>query len=464
MPHTAAVISSFCVPKALSTQRPARVIPSLSRDVSHTAFFAGFVLTWFLPLSAHAAVTSITYRHKHFLFTIQTKEFSSQKLQEDVWTLNGEPIEPAQEWLVDGDVTPSLPAGVKEERRPASNREAIKAVIERHAGPILNREASDVTIGKDAKGKIVFEGVGLTGRGIDLEGAADLTQAAMEKGISDVELPVIETQPKVTVTDPELRAAGIKEIVTIGESEFSNSPANRRHNIATGLAKFNGHLIPKDTVFSFVGTLGPVDGSTGYLKELVIKGDQTVPDYGGGLCQVSSTAYRGVWEYGFPITQRKNHSYTVSHYSPQGTDATVYPPNVDIKFRNDGPSALLMQTYAKGDLAYFIYYGTHDERKSNVFGPFIWDRVAPPPDRTEYTTDLPPGEKKKVGERVPGMKTMWYRVLTDAKGVEKTEPVFSSYQARPLYYLVGAESVPSSGSGATTDMPTWFESDTNPLP
>ncbi len=432
--------------------------------MKRTVLFAGFVLTWFLPLSAHAAVTSITYRHKHYIFVIQTKEFSNHTLQEDVWTLNGEPIQPAQEWLVDGDVTPPLPAGVKEERRPASNREAIKAVIEKHAGWTLNREASDVTISKDAKGKIAFEGVGLTGRRIDLDGAADLTEAAMEKGIADVELPIIETQPTVTVLDPGLQAAGIKEIVAIGESNFDNSPANRRHNIATGLAKFNGHLIPKVSVFSFVETLGPVDGSTGYLKELVIKGDQTVPDYGGGLCQVSSTAYRGVWEYGFPITQRRNHSYSVSHYFPQGTDATVYPPNVDIKFKNDSPGDLLMQTYAKGDLAFFIYYGTHDDRVSNVVGPYIWDRVAPPADRTEYTTDLAPGEKKKVGERVPGLKAAWYRIVKNVDGTEKTEPVFSHYQARPLYHLVGVANMPVAGSGSTAEIPTWFESDSNPTP
>lgn len=425
--------------------------------VRRVLLLTALLLPCLFPLSAEAAGT-MTFRHKHFLFNIPVKEFQAQKAQEHVWTLDGEPIQPAQEWMVDGDTPPPLPAGVREEQRPATDREAIKAVIQRYAGPTLDRDASDVTIRKDAAGKVVFDGVGLTGRKIDLDAAADLTAEAIAKGITDVELPVIETQPVVTVDDPELRAMGIKEVVTIGESDFSNSPANRRHNIATGLAKFNGHVIPKDTVFSFDETLGPVDGSTGYLKELVIKGDQTVPDYGGGLCQVSSTAYRGVWEYGFPIVQRRNHSYSVSHYFPQGTDATVYPPNVDIKFKNDSPGALLMQTYAKGDLAFFVYYGTHDDRRSTVIGPYIWDRVPPPPDRTEYTTDLAPGEKKKVGEKVPGLKAMWYRLLTDAQGAEKIEPVYSSYEARPLYYLIGAAALPATGSGST-ETPSWIESD-----
>lgn len=424
------------------------------------ALLSALALSWLIPSFAHAAPASITFRHKHYLFSIPTKQFSSLKAQENTWTLDGEAIVPAQEWLADGDVPPVLPPGVRETQRPAWNREAIKATIERYAGPTLDREPRNVTIGKDAAGKITFDGVGFTGRRIDLESAADLAIEALARGIADVELPVIETQPTVTVTDPDLRAMGIKEIVTIGESNMDNSPANRRHNIATGLAKFNGHLIPKGSTFSFVETLGPVDGSTGYLKELVIKGDQTVPDYGGGLCQVSSTAYRGVWEYGFPITQRRNHSYSVSHYAPVGTDATVYPPSVDIKFTNDGPGALLMQTYAEGDLVFFVYYGTHDDRKSEVLGPYTWDHVAPPPDRTEYTTDLAPGEKKKVGERVPGLKAAWYRVVTGVDGKQATEPVFSNYQARPLYYLVGVDSLPQAGSGASADVPSWFESDT----
>jgi vancomycin resistance protein YoaR len=231
---------------------------------------------------------------------------------------------------------------------------------------------------------------------------------------------------------------GITEVVTVGESNYAGSPANRRHNIATGLARFNGHIIPQGTVFSFGETLGRVDGSTGYRKELVIKGEKTEPDYGGGLCQVSSTAYRGAWEYGFPIKQRINHSYAVSYYGPQGTDATVYPPNPDMKFENDGPSALLIQTHHdEDDHAYFIYYGTKDKRRSSVYGPFIWNRTAAPPDRTIMTTELPPGERRKVGDRHPGMNAAWVRYTTLDDGTELEDTTVSIYQARPLFYEVG---------------------------
>ena len=118
-------------------------------------------------------------------------------------------------------------------------------------------------------------------------------------------------------------------------------------------------------------------------------GEHTLPEYGGGLCQVSTTAYRGVWEYGFPITGRRNHSFAVSYYAPHGTDATIYPPHTDMKFLNDSPGALLLQTYHENDRAYFIYYGTKDDRTAEVIGPYTWDFRPPPPDRTDYTTEDP---------------------------------------------------------------------------
>jgi vancomycin resistance protein YoaR len=166
-----------------------------------------------------------------------------------------------------------------------------------------------------------------------------------------------------------------------------------------------------------------------------------------------------VWEYGFPIVKRINHSYQVSHYFPQGTDATVYPPNVDMQFLNDSPGALLMQTHKEGDLAYFIYYGTDDGRRTNVLGPFLWGSSAPPPDRTEYTaTDLKPGERKKMGERVPGVKALWYRYVRRTGTGETVESVFSNYEARPLYYLVGVASMPATGTGGSAQ-PTLFMED-----
>lgn len=388
------------------------------------------------PQQTNAAPATITYRHDHHLFVLAPKDFPEWQIREEEWLYRGMPFTPPSELLVDGDTLPALPAGVTKGSAITWNRGAIKSSLHR---VITNfeREARAVSI-RSGSGKIVFDGVGMPGRKVDWDMLTSLTIQALEENIADVRMPVTETQPQITVSS-DLAAMGIKEVVTVGESDFSNSPNNRLHNIATGLAKFNGHLIPQGSTFSFVQTLGPVSAATGYLKELVIKGARTEPDYGGGLCQVSSTAYRGVWEFGLPIPQRKNHSFAVNHYAPQGTDATVYPPNVDIKFTNNTPGALLMQTYSEGDFAYFIYYGTKDARETEVIGPFIWDKVGPPADRVEKTLEIPPGTTKKVGERVSGMKALWVRITKMPDGTEKREPVYSIYEARPRYTLVGVE-------------------------
>lgn len=390
-----------------------------------------------LPTHVGAEPASITYHYRHFIVTLYPTP--DWKTLEDRWTYEGQPIEPAEgEFRGSGAV---VPAGVQRSTIVTWSRAAIAADVEKYIAPALNREARTVTI-DEVDGKVTFDGVGLPGRSVNVDAVVSLTIAALERNVASITIPLTDIQPNITVRSESLKKQGIAEVVTVGESDYSNSPSNRRHNIAVGVARFNGLLIPKDETFSFNKHLGPVNAATGFRKELVILGDKTVPDYGGGLCQVSTTAYRGVWEYGFPIVQRQNHSFAVSHYFPQGTDATIYPPNVDMKFKNDSPGSLLIQTHLENDRVYFIYYGTRDDRRSDVFGPYIWDRRSAPPERREFTADLPPGEMKKVGESVAGLKAQWFRLLGTGEE-EKVEKVFSAYQARPRYFLIGAPNAPA---------------------
>lgn len=370
--------------------------------------------------------------------------------QEEMWTYHGQPIDPPSALRVDGDSVPPLPDGFARSLQPAWDEAAIAQTIRERVLPGIERTAGTVTISRNASGSIVFDGIGFPGRAVNVQTAAHLTAKALATGVTDITLSVTETQPTVIVNDAELREQGVKELVTMGESDFHGSTKNRIHNVTTGLNRFNGHLIAKDETFSFDKVLGRVDASTGYVKELTIIGDKTLPDYGGGLCQVSSTAYRGVWEYGFPIVQRKNHSFAVHYYAPQGTDATVYPPNVDIKFKNDSPGALLMQTAidVPNTKAYFLYYGTKDDRITQVAGPFSWGYTPAPPPRTEETTDIPVGTKRKVGEAVPGLHAAWFRVV-QKDGKEEVKGTYSTYEARPLYWQIGVEKVAASGSLTT---------------
>ncbi|MCA9370536.1 MAG: VanW family protein [Candidatus Peregrinibacteria bacterium] len=412
------------------------------KNLFHSGVYSIFFLSSFLfPLSSFAYYPDILYRHEHHLFSLNPNQYPSWRKTEEVWTYNGREIIPPASVRIDGDTLPPLPEGMTRSIRSVWDPAAISATIYERIATVLNRPRGEVTIRKDGD-TIVFEGVGFLGKTVDTDRAAQLTIDALETGVYDIHLPVTVQQPVMHVLSTELQDMDIQEVIAIGESDFSGSPLARQHNIKTGLEKFNGYLLPKGETFSFNTILGPVNGSTGYKKELVILGDKTLPDYGGGLCQVSTTAYRGAWEYGFPIVTRRNHSFAVSYYSPQGTDATIYPPHTDMQFVNDGPSAILVQTYVEGMKAYYIYYGMRDTRTVEIVGPYVWDKKSPPPDKVEYTTDLPPGETKKVGKAVPGLQAAWFRILIEEDGSETIEPYYSYYEARPNFTQIGVENIP----------------------
>ncbi len=187
-----------------------------------------------------------------------------------------------------------------------------------------------------------------------------------------VDLFVEVSQPEIT--EANAAAKGVTKLIGRGVSNFSGSPSNRRHNISVGAAKFDRVIIQPGEEFSFNTILGKVTEEAGYLPELVIKNNDTVPDLGGGLCQVSTTAFRAAVDAGLPVTERKNHAYAVSYYSPQGTDATIYPGSSDLKFINNTPGSILIQTSISGSSLTFDFLGTFDDREVEKFKPHTYER------------------------------------------------------------------------------------------
>src|SRR6185369_9524297 len=134
-------------------------------------------------------------------------------------------------------------------------------------------------------------------------------RAMLLAGQANPSLPVVDSAPVKKLSDTN--NLGINELVAVGESDFKGSPKNRIHNVTVGTDKFNGLIIDKGEEFSFNKYLGDVDEEHGFLPELVIKATGTVPEFGGGLCQVSSTTFRAAMNAGLTITERRNHSYAV---------------------------------------------------------------------------------------------------------------------------------------------------------
>jgi vancomycin resistance protein YoaR len=190
-----------------------------------------------------------------------------------------------------------------------------------------------------------------------------------------------------------------------------------------------------------IDALGDIDGVNGYLKELVIKGDRTIPEYGGGLCQIGSTTFRAALWSGLPITARRNHSYRVRYYEPAGMDATIYDPAPDMKFLNDTGYHVLFIARMEGDELVFEFYGTDDGREVTIEPnpPSIYNVTKPGPPRYVLTDDLSPGELKRVESSHPGADTYFQYSVKYPDGEVVDEDFYSHYVAWRETWLVGRD-------------------------
>ncbi|NRS51299.1 VanW family protein [Brevibacillus sp. HB2.2] len=159
--------------------------------------------------------------------------------------------------------------------------------------------------------------------------------------------PSIELQDKLQ--EKYVEKMGLKEDEVLGfyYSSMKNSTDERKHNIKQALSKIHNEKIKPQQVFSFndiVGNSNLPEG--GWQKAGVIQNGQLADDYGGGICQVSSTLYNAAAEAGMIMVERHNHSQSV-RYVPAGQDATVAYGYMDFKFANlyDFPVKIKAKSY-----------------------------------------------------------------------------------------------------------------------
>ena len=135
----------------------------------------------------------------------------------------------------------------------------------------------------------------------------------------------------------------------------------------------------------------------GYQPELLIKGGQTIPEYGGGLCQLSTTVFRAAILAGLPITERRPHSFPVKYYNPKGLMPPFIRGVTDLKFINDTGKHILLQTRIDGTQLIVEFYGSNDGRQVAMDGPYQYDQKANGSMKAYFirTTSYPNGEKKE---------------------------------------------------------------------
>lgn len=323
----------------------------------------------------------------------------------------------------------------------ALEREKVAPHFEEFAR-VINQEPSDARLRfNEETGELMVLQHSRDGRALDMAAAYQRLEAAVNNGSRVIELPVILTPAAVPSDD--LERLGIKELVSESTSYFKGSSQARANNIALAASRFDGVVAPPGQVFSFNEHLGPVTAEAGFDESAIIYGDRTAVGIGGGVCQVSTTAFRAAFFGGYELIERWAHGYRVSWYeinSAPGLDATIYTPNVDLKFRNDTDHYLLIQTETDkeaGTLT-FKFFGTPTNREVIVSEPVMSNIVKHGPPIFEETPDLPKGITKQVDWAKDGVDILVTRVVKNGDTILYEDEIVSHYQPWQAVYQVGA--------------------------
>lgn len=271
----------------------------------------------------------------------------------------------------------------------------------------------------------------------------DATLRAVEAALRDpsgrpAEVVYTTTRPERTL-DFFLQR-GITAQLGSGETNYVGSSRARVTNIHVGAKKFQDVLLSAKT-FSFNEVVGPVSAANGYVPGLVISGERTATGVGGGICQVSTTVFRTLYSAGLPLKERRNHSYQVHYYDPQGLDATIYQPSQDLKFANDTGGDLWFQAEwndAAARLAIHVF-GRPRLETVEVRAPKVLATQPAPPPRFLSDQSLPPGRRVQVDWAAPGATVEVERVFKRDGAVVRRDVLRSVYRPWPDIYLVGPQ-------------------------
>lgn len=262
-----------------------------------------------------------------------------------------------------------------------------------------------------------------------------------------LDLPVDQLTPKITAEN--VGSLGIKELVGEGMSSFAGSAQYRIINIKAGAARMDGVLIAPGEEFSFNRQLGEVDAANGFVEGYAIIGNRTQLEWGGGVCQDSTTVFRAAFWAGLPITERHAHAFYISWYddfglgsqgSGQGMDASIYTGVNDLKFVNDTSSWLLMQANVDetNQVLTIRIYGTKPDREVRLVGPVIANEVRAPSDPV-YIDDpsLPAGRVHQSDTARSGRDITVERVIMQGGSEIRHDSFFTRFRAWPNIFVRG---------------------------
>lgn len=249
--------------------------------------------------------------------------------------------------------------------------------------------------------------------GLDFDISMDEAKEMLKTYQEEYTIPLKVTYPSVSTND--IGSEAFPDLLSSFRTSFTSSNSNRSTNIRLCSEKINGTVLMPGETFSFNQVVGKRTPEAGFKPATAYSGGKVVQEYGGGICQVSSTLYNAVLYANLEITERTNHGYKPSYVDP-GLDATVSWGGPDFKFTNnrDYPIRIVCDTSNK-ILNIYIYGLKRDTDYKVVLDAQYVSTVY---FKTVYQKDssLASGQSRVIQSGSNGCKTATYKYLYDANG------------------------------------------------
>lgn len=263
---------------------------------------------------------------------------------------------------------------------------------------------------------------------------SDLKNALNEEGASFISIEMNEISNNSE--DLEL----VKDKLGTYITSYKGSPnSNRVINMKRAAENINGTVLYPGEVFSTNKMFKPTTKENGYKPATTIINGKLVDEYGGGVCQVSSTLYNALLYSELEILERRNHSLKVG-YLDYGYDATLAADYIDLKFKNSTKYPIYIEAYLTGDKVICNIYGKDDREKNRSlkFENVLVEEIQPGPRIEKETSELALGTEKISVEAELGYKYKLYKlVYIDGKLKDKVLVNTSYYKPKKEEVLIG---------------------------
>ena len=312
---------------------------------------------------------------------------------------------------------------------------------------------------------------GTPGRSVDLESVADSIVNQVTTGAYTViTAPVTPIEPAVTAETLK-KNTGLVASWTSSYSEHDSS--SRVWNVAKLSGIINGVIIEPGVEWSVNTEAGDRTKASGWKEADGIVNGGYVPQYGGGVCQISSTLYNAAIRTNMNITDSTHHSIR-SGYIPYGLDATISSGSPDLKMKNDFECPVYIISYMNPvDKTVTVeFYGptvvdpefgdvilNFSFKSGGTFGDpimtFVYGKTKDP-----KGNDIPAGGTYVYAEMRKGSKVYTYIHKLSLDGVELYKGTFHDYTWRAINgitWVNGTEPTPTPTPGEPTPTPTATE-------